>query len=180
MTCLSTKASKSWCSCSRGSSSKTTSSKEWFVRCALAKCTGCAGSCSKHSPSSRLGCSKHSSCSWGRTCTWTFPSDLIILAAQLLQGLVLIFLHAGDALVPCGNLALHSALHHGVAAIERIELDMTSARLILLAKGRKTSTKTSGSWCCGTKGTCCPTKLSCGLSSASKKSPCWSRSCAKT
>ena len=65
------------------------------------------------SPRGWCGLAKHAATRHGSP---SLPASNVVLAAQLLHALVLVLLHAGDALVPGTDLLGLAGLHHGVRA----------------------------------------------------------------
>ena len=67
-------------------------------------------------PRSRGCLTKHAAARHGPTRSASLPARDVVLAAELLHALVLVLLHAGDALVPGADLLGLAGLHHGVRA----------------------------------------------------------------
>ena len=65
------------------------------------------------SPRGWCGLAKHAATRHGSP---SLPASDVVLAAQLLHALILVLLHAGDALVPGADLLGLAGLHHGVRA----------------------------------------------------------------
>ena len=59
------------------------------------------------------GLTEHAASSHGSP---ALPAGYVVLAAELLHALILVLLHAGDALVPRADLLRLAGLHHGVRA----------------------------------------------------------------
>ena len=139
---LGTEAPEGWSSSCSGRPKPRGAKQRFLCRRAKHATAGAGGGTKEATTLSRLGlcCSEHTTTTHlqptpsrqSAAGPRALPPHLVVLAPELFQGLSLVLFHAGDALMPGGDLALHTLFHHGIAASQRVELDLTCTRLCLL------------------------------------------------